>query len=527
MIDRNMIDGSSAATFLVAAGLTLAAVGYCRAAESAERTHLLLVKPVIICDDDGNHPARHALPKDLVDRVYTRANFEFIYLDPVRWNHGKARRGEVNLNSIVKDGHANGMISTDPRVATLLFVSAVDGKTRPLGRGLQGGNICFVNLGAPDEMTKPAERAFVVAHEVGHCLGLIHAVNDLKVPNDVPNLQGDGPFDERLAVEGLHPSQVKTVLTSPLVQPQLQFLAAAESAGLIADDQWDNPLEPLTADNMRFELGLDPAAPLPEDSAARVAVAGPKYRALAADFTVEEMDLLRARVEQLNALIGDRWPVIARVPWQFAKMQSKFCRSMPHTRGLTIVLTESSIRRFGRNEASALEILLHEKLHVIQRLMPERFEKAFQRYGYQSIQLPSGTATRLNFVRNPDAPDARWAIRQGEKLALLATSLETNDGKFKFAEHLYPLQSTDDKTGAVSHTIGAAFEDDSSLTAWRARFPIRVGHDDPREVIAYLLGQIFRADLLGEKGEHWTPEQRALLDQEREHLTVILGLDPK
>lgn len=490
--------------------------------EESACANLILVRPLILCDDDGSNPARHALPKELVDRVYTRADLEFLYLDPVRWNHGKARRGEINLNTIVKDGHANGMIMTDPRVATLLFVSAVDGKTQPLGRGLQGGNICFVNLGAPDKMTDPAQRAFVVAHEVGHCFGLIHAVDDPKVPNDVPNLQGDGPYDERLAIEGLHPSQAKTVRASPLALPHLYFHKATETGELIASDHWDNPLDTLGADNMRFELGLTPTSPVPDKPAARLAFARPKYRALADDFTVEETQLLRELVDRLDELIAGRWPVITRVPWHFAKMKPNFCRAMPHTRGLTIVLTESALKRFRKDEDMALEILLHEKLHVIQRLMPGRFELAFKRYGYESVQLPPDSASRFNLVRNPDAPDARWAIRLGDDLLLLATSLQTIEGKFKFTEKIYPLRPS--PYTAFSYRLGEPLEDSSILDEWRARFPIRVGHDDPREVVAYLLGQIFRADLLEKPDATLSRAQRALLDQERMHLPELLSL---
>ena len=490
---------------------------------TADRSRVLLVRPIILCDDDGTNPARHALPKKLADQVYTRADLEFLYLDPIPWNHGKARRGEINLNTIVSSGIKNGMITTDPRVATLLFVSGVDGQTQPLGRGLQGGNICFVNLGTPDKMKNPAERAFVVAHEQGHCLSLIHAVDDPKVPNDVPNLQGDGPYEERLAVEGLHPTQVETVIKSPLALLRLQFLNTKETAEAIANDQWDNPLEPLTADNFRFELGLEVDAPLPEDQAARVAIAREKYAALARDFSEDEIETLTTLVNKLDGLVRDRWPMIQRVPWQFAKMDSTFCRAMPHTRGLTIVLTESCFQRFSGDESLALEILLHEKLHVLQRLMPKRFATSFARYGYQSVKLPPDTAKRFNFVRNPDAPDARWSIRLETGLNLLATSLETEEGQLKFVEHSYLLQPAGENETDHSHTVGDPQEPGEEMIKWRQQFPIKVGHDDPREVMAYLLGKIFRADLLEEADEELTPSQVQLLKDERPHLRKILS----
>lgn len=480
----------------------------------AERPTVLLVKPVILCDDDGKNPARHALPKTLVDQVYTKGDLEFLYLPPAHWHFGKARRGEVNLDAIVEQGHANGMIARAPKIATLLFVSAVDGKTQPLGRGLQGGNICFVNLGAPDKMADPAERAFVVAHEVGHCLGMIHAVDDLKVPNDVPNLQGDGPFAERLAIDGLHPSQVKTLRCSPLVLPRLQFYGRQETTKLICEDSWDLPLNLLPPDNLRFEVGLAPNTDLPKNAEESLTYIKEKYAELSSEFTDKDKTQLTNWVTRLNDLTSETWPMISAIPWHFAKMQPTFCKGRPHTRGLAIVLTEGALERFRKNETQAFSILLHEKLHVIQRLMPYAFEAAFKRYGYQSITLPSDTVQRFNFVRNPDAPTSKWAIRHQEQLLLLATSLRHKGDDFEFVEKAYPTDG---------QSLGDPLEDSNILDHWRAGFPIPTGHDHPNEVSAYLLGQLFMADLL-DKPSLLTRVQRDLLKQERPFFVEMLSV---
>jgi hypothetical protein len=478
-----------------------------------DRSNVLIVKPVILCDDNGENAARHALPKTLADQVYTRGDLEFLYLPPVHWHHGKARRGEINLDTIVKDGHANGMIAKDPRVATLLFVSAVDGMTKPLGRGLQGGNICFVNLGDPDKMRDPAERAFVVAHEIGHCLGMIHAVNDLKVPDDVPNLQGDGPFAERLAVEGLHPSQVKTLRRSPLVLSRRHFSDKEETAKLICEDQWDLPLGTLTHDNLRFELGLTASTSLPEDDQERLAFVKMKYTALATEYTEEDKEQLTQWTKRIDQLTLETWPMIAKLPWHFAKMSSTFCKGRPHTRGLHIVLTDEAMKRFRQSESKALEVLLHEKLHVIQRLMPHHFEAAYKNYGYDPVTVSMETAHKLNFVRNPDAPAPNWAIRHNDRLLLLATSLETNKNDFRFIERAYPIDQA---------TVGSPLSDTTTLDEWRAQFPIRVGHDHPNEVAAHTLGRLFRVEMLNEPNDLLTRTQRATLSKAKKSFAKLL-----
>ena len=494
-------------------------------AAAASRSKVVVVQPIILCDDDGTHAARWALPLKRVNRVYTRADLEFLYLAPIRWNHSKARQGKINLNAIVTQGRAKGIISKDPAVLSLLFVSAVDGNPGPLGRGMMRGNICFVTLGPEGKMTDPAKRAFVVAHEVGHCFGLKHVVDDPAVPNDVPNLEGEGPFEKRLAVEGLHPTQAATVKTSPLCQPRIHFHTQNESARLLTHDAWNNRPEKLRDDDVRFQLGLAPDTEIPTDPTARVNFIRKHFAASALAFTPEEMSILRMRVARLRHLLesspifGGKKSLLTRLPWNFIKVKSSFCQSYPHTRGLAIVLTAPVIAMLAENETRALTLLLHEKMHIVQRLSLARLSPSYRRYGFIPAPLADGESARLHLVTNPDAPAPRWAIRLGTQSYLIASSLTNRDGDYQFTERCYPLKLT--KRG---HVALPPITDPPSIIAWRKKFPIPTGYDDPREVQAYLLTRIFNIDLLHKPTNHLTPAQKKNLDEERKNLPSILSM---
>ena len=66
-----------------------------------DRERVVIVRPVVLCDNDGSNPAAFELPKKLVDRVYTKADLEFLYMTPRHWSYGEGRQRKVNLDTIV------------------------------------------------------------------------------------------------------------------------------------------------------------------------------------------------------------------------------------------------------------------------------------------------------------------------------------------------------------------------------------------------------------------------------------------
>tara|TARA_B100000989_G_scaffold207231_1_gene157019 strand:+ start:272 stop:601 length:330 start_codon:yes stop_codon:yes gene_type:complete len=67
----------------------------------------------------------------------------------------------------------------------MFFVNAIDGNKGPTGRGMMNGNRVFITLGDESKykgLEKKYVEAFVVAHEIGHNLGLKHAIDH---PNEI------------------------------------------------------------------------------------------------------------------------------------------------------------------------------------------------------------------------------------------------------------------------------------------------------------------------------------------------------
>ncbi|MFC1758218.1 hypothetical protein ACFL2H_05555 [Planctomycetota bacterium] len=369
---------------------------------------------------------------------------------------------------------------------------------------MQNGNICFVTLGPQGVDSDPDMQAFGVAHEVGHCLNLRHAVDDPAVPNDVPNLQGDGPYDARLAVEGLHDSQRSTVLRSPLVNDRIMFYSLAEGRKLIVDESWEPYISGLNEDMLRFSVGLKASDPIPQQPETRKQFAAEKHAQMVLEFTAAEQALIRTLVTKLQDSTGEQWPCVSRLPWHFIKSDSAFCNGMAHTRGMTILLSQRYLDRMAREESYGLKLLLHEKLHVIQRLHVGRFESLYKDYGLQRIKLADGELQRINASQNPDALSADWAIQLGDSLSMLVTILTHDDGgELQFQTQYRSLS----KQADGAYIIGSVIERTDSLEKWKASFPFKTGHDHPNEISAYLIASLLQADYLGEDVDYQDPEQ--------------------
>ena len=175
----------------------------------------LIIQPIAVRGDDGTDAAEVRLYEKEIARVYRQAGIEIVWLPQVFLDSTESRDGELSPDEIVKLGRSQGVWGQGlPRI-DLIFVNAINGQLGPRGLGMTPGPICFVAL--PKTAKDTEMEAFCIIHEMGHCLGLIHAIDDPRVDDHIPSVMGDGAFSERIGDSALQPPHVVTIRASHLV----------------------------------------------------------------------------------------------------------------------------------------------------------------------------------------------------------------------------------------------------------------------------------------------------------------------
>ncbi|WP_457673118.1 hypothetical protein [Thiolapillus sp.] len=189
---------------------------------ASETEYVVNIQPIVVRSDNGDTPAESAIPEALVERAYSRVPIDFILADPEYLDSTDARDGNISLDEILQLAEQEKLVQYNDGTLYMFFVNAMEGRKGPMGMGWQNGNIIFIALGdglPPGFDGDIADmQAFVIAHEAGHNFNLRHAIDDPQVPDDVPNIQGDGPFRDRIDPRySLNAYQVDIVRQSPLL----------------------------------------------------------------------------------------------------------------------------------------------------------------------------------------------------------------------------------------------------------------------------------------------------------------------
>lgn len=142
-----------------------------------------------------------------------------------------------------------------------------------------------------------------------------------------------------------------------------------------------------------------------------------EYRNAVTDCTPEEASALKGYIAVIEANLKPLYPGLVEMPWRFVKVDNSIEGGLPHTRGNVIVLSQSLLTSIketaqsGKWDLGIMNVLIHEQIHVIQRVKATVFEKLYEdAWGFRKAATIKGASTWLaqHQIVNPDGVDVQW-----------------------------------------------------------------------------------------------------------------------
>ena len=209
------------------------------------------------------------------------------------------------------------------------------------------------------------------------------------------------------------------VASTLAAEPSIKLLTKDEAAAAIVEEKIEPYFKLLTALDMAAKLRIEPAG---DTLDAKREDCRQRYKTFMKDFTEDEAAIVRLCIARVQPVLETHYPLIARTPWRIIKKADPLEGGAHFTRESHIVLSEHVLVRAARfmsdgNESAAvnalLPLLLHEQMHVLQRLNPKVFADLYEKvWGYEyAAKIKANEWLDARQMMNPDGVDVNWLVK--------------------------------------------------------------------------------------------------------------------
>jgi len=347
-----------------------------------------------------------------------------------------------------------------------------------------------------------------------HNLSLKHAVNDKNVPNNIPNIQGDGDFKDRIDPKySLNKYQIDIVQNSPLVHPRVDFLNIKRASKAILDESYEPYFSQLQI--REIEAFTNSKVPTTNLDNARE-YAKEKFASAVTNFSEKEKKCISFVVDKINTiLLKNDIGLMVYQPWRFIKIEDWLCGGFAHTRGTYIILSQRHIDYLTKTwsdnmtpeeEKTLLKkmgaLLVHEQMHSLQRTFKSKFENLYTKYwNFTKAHVLNDATIRKDQVSNPDAPIAEWLIANPKDVHLfywVRTLLKETEGipvmGKDFTDKVFVVKKRNGTFSTIkSEDNNLVYTNLDGIEFYKNAFPTSRGIDHPNEISAYMFSDYFKS----------------------------------
>lgn len=202
--------------------------------------------------------------------------------------------------------------------------------------------------------------------------------------------------------------------------PDITFLAGDAARAAIVDESVEPYFSLLCLHEMQVKAGIDIEGETLEEQQAFFAQ---HYADNTRDFSEEERAVVSEVLATVYESLAGDYPRLAAVPWSLIKVTNGVEQGLPHTRGHSIILPEGFLMQVvpmfeqmpDRLLPMLVNLMIHEQMHVVQRLEPETFAPFYtERWGLVHVEtIAYGQWLTDRQLINPDGVDVRWVQNVG------------------------------------------------------------------------------------------------------------------